>query len=428
LHENIFASAESLREVLQIQSPWSSLVEEEQTVGASDQKDLLDQLCDEGQVPSKERTTAIALIQEVSSRSMITSVERLVSFAFLSESPIPITGKEFEQFYGVAINKDGAAIKKWITEHSQARNLPYEVVFRESFDLLTKWRSRLLSRAANAYDESELKTLLNEATTCLQAIEKMALQLNGFSSPPPLLNENNFNLLFQMVTTWAHFKDPQYKSVRESEQRLLEEISKVMVCELGPIMKELCPWAGYRNLLHMDARPLYEMVDKILRPKLAENLLQQIAKPGGIRELWLKDAYIGDKFVLFESNGCLWTGANRTRILSLLQTAPTTPDVRLNALELVHIWHHSLEQGETESIRAGAKWLLMDTEAFKTVWNAAFCVSLNPRIWGTYDEIRKKVKSVHQIDLPIPKWATPDIQESAQTESTSAIRAAPKVS
>jgi len=183
-----------------------------------------------------------------------------------------------------------------------------------------------------------------------------------------------------------------------------------MTVDSGVVLSELTPWTGYRTFAREEkSRPLLELVDMGIRPKIAEVLIERFQQVGGVQQL-LSNDFIGEKFILLEKEGCLWTGVSREKLIRIFQAAPSTSEVRNNLVWFIHLLDHELTRGVDGPFKEGALWIVHQQDILEAVWRGVFSVPLNPRLLGSCRQIRDRWEEKLKVSIEMPKWASSEAE------------------
>ena len=333
-------------------------------------------------------------------------IQSFCKLAYLSEEPPLWTFKEVEVVLSKWIGtKQIDLIKDFITNHSQKIESSYKLVFIALFEKLVDWWSYLLEQAANALIEPKRISFNEQAGHIINLLEALALDLNGFISDAPILNENQFFYVMKVANEWIHFNNTSdYRQQRAKEHDFLKKIADKTTINPVLLLKGLEPWnlsrSGEKNSL---VPKLFSCLDKIIEPKAAKQVP---------RYLKVENILIGNQevfaYLMLRQEGTLWKSNElKQDILQNVRNANTLPIVQQNLLHLFKIFSKELEtkcvqtSGNSEDMPFSFEFI-HDLNIIEELWRGALATPINNRMISSYEKYRREIKKHIDVDLAVP--------------------------
>jgi hypothetical protein len=103
-------------------------------------------------------------------------------------------------------------------------------------------------------------------------------------------------------------------------------------------------------------------------------------------------------------DGPMWRGKSRKEFLEICQAVPVEHIVQRNLIELILMLFDEVKQktvfAETDQLQA----LLNDQEILDAAWAGALANPLNPRMFGSFIEVRRILEKAAGRSLKVPSW------------------------
>jgi len=402
--QRVFDSKEVIEKLLAV-----SFIERDNKEKKDELKSDLEKVCDEvGIKDDVEKKRLVDIAIAIGSHSRLFDDQELKYNAFLTEQPAAVTWKEYEEFYKLwRSDPKIEAVKKWIKKHASARQDLPNRVFIELFEASVQFRLTHLQKAADSLMLEELKDSAAEAENVLTLLEMLSFDLGGFVNDPPILNSKHFKQILDMVQKWVHFmNDEAYRKMRAKEKEFLFRIAKGSAVDPAALLECLSPWRSSPGFgLGADEfKMIRDELISIIAPRVANHLIQKL-RTGEIETMITqKPKRSAEIYVLFRMDGPMWRGRSRKEFLEISQTAPAEHIVQRNLIEFILMLSDEVKQktvfAETDQLQA----LLNDQEILDAAWTGALANPLNPRMFGSFIEVRRILEKAAGRSLKVPSW------------------------
>ena len=374
----------------------------------------LDELLEKIEIPKNDpRVPRIKLLVEaLGEKSNVNGPDHLRYHFYLVDRPHAITWKEFDMaFEGWLTTRSVETVNKWLVKHSEAVAAQTNNSAQELFDTAVTFRLRKLDDAAGALgaeDQAKCVRLAEDALQLVEALIEKGLKTVGTGF---YRTAKHFDAVWAMVQKWIHFdKNQSDKEARKREREVLFRFVKHASRDPIAFFEVIKPWVSDHSPLGDQERLAHELRGQLaaeVEPLVADNLIIRLRDKGTISNLWGHDQHLTEKWVLFRDGSAIWQSERRKRMLETLRQAGNDPAIHSNAVELIHLISHGLQEGLGFAYGSQklAK-LLEDKEITISLWNAATARPLQFRSLSRMREIRKQFGSTCGTpeELALPEW------------------------
>jgi hypothetical protein len=200
--------------------------------------------------------------------------------------------------------------------------------------------------------------------------------------------------------------DEAYRKMRAKEKEFLFRIAKGSAVDPAALLECLSPWRSSPGFgLGADEfKMIRDDLISIIAPRVADLLIQKL-RTGEIETIISQEAKrSAEIYVLFRMDGPMWRGKSRKEFLEISQTAPAERIVQRNLIEFILMLSDEVKQktvfAETDQLQA----LLNDQEILDAAWTGALADPLNPRMFGSFIEVRRILEKATGRSLKVPSW------------------------
>ena len=326
---------------------------------------------------TNERQEALRLLRAIKSRLSFFSPDKVQYHAGLTEQPHAITHKEFRSCVAsCSENCPASEISAWVSNHDENFGFGRTVILAELFETAVHHWDKVLGQAADGPDKQNIDERANDALKLLRFLETIGMSLQGFvgDETPPFLTAKHFLSLYRVASRWAHFVDPMYTEVRNTEKSLIRRIAERMKLPLFEVLVEVDPWRPKES--PKEREQMREMVLGIINARWPEAVISQLKVSGGFSQICRTLPEAVERYA-FGEDSVLWKTPHREQWTNLFKSAANDAVVHRNIVELMR------------SHGPGIKDLALASE----MWKAACLRPLNPRMISAMREIRESFAS-----------------------------------
>jgi len=333
--------------------------------------------------------------------------EGLKYWSRLDDDPPIFTWREFRSLTGAwRDDRTTDTLRRLVDDHGKRRGVGFDAVLADLYRTAIQRRSELLERAADVNLADDQNLLLRAAGEMLVLIYQLSLDLPGFSGKV-VFGAEEFHLLYEHITHWAHFTNSdEYRHMRMRERDLLLQIAanaeRFAVAELD----RLQAWMPGHFFGRPDAAQLHREVVEALSGFVVADLRLRFSRENGIGSLWGRDRALTHKYFLFRLDSGFYTPDGLEFLRHTAGRAAESKPIQENFLEFLRLLTHGMTNGlgvvEPGELRALAR----HKEIVGIAWKAATVRRLQPRTAGSLAEFRKLLATVAESDehLALPQW------------------------
>jgi len=337
------------------------------------------------------------------------SEEQALNHLLVVEVPELFTWKEYRKFKDELLSYDHDRALKKLKEFMRKETKSKEIErMREFIKMIIRDRHTLLSHAADAIEESEMKFLIHAAdnvtTICFLLLDVTAI-FDGYN---PIFNADVFKEWYGNFVSWAHFRHPSalYSAIRQREAELAVKLANKVSSQASLIFETIRfddPFGDKK-----DFEPTQHKVVETLEKSLTEQIIDRFNRIDGIKELYGQEgrSFRHEKYLLFRINPIFHNEAEYANLSYIATQAPKDANIQKNFYEFINMLFYAATDHLNGTDSAEVVSLLHKKEFMAIVWGAATSRRMNLRAVGSLEGKRKKVINILKDEnaLPIPKW------------------------
>ena len=299
----------------------------------------------------------------------------------IAEAPHAVTGKEFDEFCA-AWDREPLAknAEAWITSHANlVERLPIEV-YRELLSSALDRYLKILRQPDNVLLAEERSPILKQAQMLISILECLVLELGQLNKPEKMIGSEEIEMIFEAFATNLRSYSLTTDEFCSRNEKLLNQIIEYWQGDVSPLVNAVVPYGywGSRRYDGVHATALHERLSRMVKPKLAVQVIAGFLQPNYVQRIWTQDKGTSQiRCVFLAHDGPLWKDA-RKELLAAIQNAANNQTIQDNVYELLRWFEHGFGEragsGDAESL----KTLFQDKELLNALWAAATARPLSP--------------------------------------------------
>ena len=323
-------------------------------------------------------------------------------------TPHNITWKEFDSFFNQwEIKQDTDLIDKWISGHSQRREVSTSIIVDELFESSIDYRSRILSQAAEKTTSKDHADILKKADCALVLIEKLMMNDIGGISAGRFLKSDYIKRLLDQVEYWAHFATNKADiRTREKEKRFLTKILKQQLEDLVDIFEMVAPYSERSSINPGNMLAMRKELSSIIEERVCDAALCCFDKSDSIDHMRAKESRRSMIYIFFHPDSKMFSSGRLEMLYKVFKKAKQSSVVHNNCISYAKLLIECAQYGSGIGSDGELKLLFCCRTYTTNLWNAIICREFQFRNASDILSIRDSMiqYGADANSLSIPVW------------------------